>query len=190
MLLACGRGSIRSWYRAHQQKWVGITSMAFGENSLALTITGGFTQCPGPATTHRSGSTVETPGYGGELFSEGQTPVMTQSPGATAITSPREGQTPPLAPGRGNPHHQPPGGAAPIISPWEGSFSSPRSPVPPTYPNLCPAPSLPARVLLLPVLSPSHTPWQQPSQCSYELSPGLSQAGPDLHPQEETAFFP
>lgn len=74
--------------------------MAFWEDSLALTITGGFTQCPGPAATHRLGSTVETPGLGGYchhnhfqgLLTESQTLAMTQSPGAAPPSS---------APGRG-----------------------------------------------------------------------------------------
>lgn len=58
--------------------------MAFWENSPVLTITGDFTQYPGPAATHQLGSTVETPGYGGKLLSESQTPAMTQSSGVTS----------------------------------------------------------------------------------------------------------
>lgn len=37
---------------------IGITSMAFGENNLALSITEGFTQCPGLPATLGLGHTV------------------------------------------------------------------------------------------------------------------------------------
>lgn len=100
VLLAWGRGSRRSWCGTHQQRWVEMASMAFWEkNSLALTVTGGFTQCPGPAATPRLQSTVETPGFGGYchhnhlrgLLSESQTPAMTQSPGAVSHHQPLGG---------------------------------------------------------------------------------------------------
>lgn len=69
--------------------------MAFWENSLVSTITGDFTQYPGPAATYQLGSTVETPGYGGELLSESQTPAMTQSSGVTSHHQPLAGGSSP-----------------------------------------------------------------------------------------------
>lgn len=46
--------------------------MAFWEKNLALPITGSFTWCPGPAATHRLGSTL------GAKASSQETEVVTE----------------------------------------------------------------------------------------------------------------
>lgn len=58
-LLSWGRGAPEGAGKGDISKGgMEIISMAFGENNLALSITEGFTQCPGLAATQGLGHTV------------------------------------------------------------------------------------------------------------------------------------